>query len=224
MRRRIGPRAVPGPSRGSWRLREPHDLAARRPLQRAERSLDRDERLPRLGREPQRRGPGTVVGCLEGRERHVEREARVATREARRLWFDHAARGARGDGNANARPPVRGRATMGCMGGPSRESHRAAERARRARRDALRSRGGVVDVAEWRAAVRCAAALEGLLHAPPWLVDVRVAAAEEVGLELVVTLLWESEDARRCLPRSVDDLPVRVVVRNPGARVAYRLA
>jgi hypothetical protein len=75
-----------------------------------------------------------------------------------------------------------------------------------------------VDLAEWRSALRARAALEGLLHDPPWLLQVRLAAAEEVGFELRVELLWDSPEARLCLPSSVDDAPVKVVVRNPARR------
>lgn len=103
------------------------------------------------------------------------------------------------------------------MGGPSRESYLAAKKRKQERLDALRTRGGVVDLAEWRKALRTVAGLTGLLQNPPWLGAVRLAAAEEVGFELHVTLLWDSPQARMCLPCSVDDVPVRVLVLNPGA-------
>jgi hypothetical protein len=103
------------------------------------------------------------------------------------------------------------------MGGPSRESYLAAQKRKQERLDALRTRGGVVDLAEWRKALRTVDGLERLLHAPPWLGAVRLAAAPDVGFELRVTLLWDSAQARMCLPRSVDDVPVRVLVLNPGA-------
>jgi hypothetical protein len=108
------------------------------------------------------------------------------------------------------------------MGGPSRAGYREAEKRRRARRDALRTRGGVVDLAEWCAALRTVAAVEGLLHEPPWLKSVQLAPAAEVGFELRVTMLWDSAEARMCLPASVDGVPVRVLVRNPGARPVWR--
>src|SRR5512143_1819228 len=100
------------------------------------------------------------------------------------------------------------------MGGPSRESYLAAQKQRQDRLDALRTRGGVVDLIEWRIALRAVAGLERLLGDPPWLVGVRLAAAREVGFELVVTLLRETPQARMCLPSHVDDIPVRIVVRN----------
>jgi hypothetical protein len=48
----------------------------------------------------------------------------------------------------------------------------------------VRTRDGVVDLAEWRAARRAVTGLLGLLHDPPWLADVRLAPAADVGLEL----------------------------------------
>jgi hypothetical protein len=109
------------------------------------------------------------------------------------------------------------------MGGPSRAAYREAEKRRRARRDALRTRGGVVDLTEWRAALRTVAAVEGLLHEPPWLKSVQLAPAADVGCDLRVTMLWDSAEARMCLPASVDGVPVRVLVRNPGARPLHRV-
>jgi hypothetical protein len=105
------------------------------------------------------------------------------------------------------------------MGGPSRESYLAAKARQQARLDALRTRAGVVDLAEWRTALRTVAALERLLHDPPWLLGVRLAPADDVGFELRVTLLWDSPQARMCLPRAIDDVPVRVRVRNEAAAV-----
>lgn len=100
------------------------------------------------------------------------------------------------------------------MGGPSRESYLAAQKRKEARLAAMRTRGGVVDLAEWRAALPCVAAIERLLNGAPWLVHARLAPAADVGIELRVTLLWHAEEARMCLPRAVNDVPVRVVVRN----------
>lgn len=100
------------------------------------------------------------------------------------------------------------------MGGPSRESYLAAQKRKAARLAAMRTRGGVVGLAEWRAALPCVAAIERLLHGPPWLLAVRLAPAGDVGFELRVTLLWDAEEARMCLPKSVNDVPVHVVVRN----------
>lgn len=104
------------------------------------------------------------------------------------------------------------------MGGPSRESYLAAEKRRQERLDALRTRGGVVDLAEWRKALGAVGGLERLLGDPPWLLDVRLAAAGDVGFELVVTLLWDTPQGRICLPTRVDDIPVRIVVRNADRR------
>jgi len=101
------------------------------------------------------------------------------------------------------------------MGGPSRESYLAAQERKRQRLAALRTREGVVDLAEWRKALRAGAALEGLLHEPPWLLRIRLAPAPEAGFELRVELLWDAPQARMCLPCSIDDIPVKVVVLNP---------
>jgi hypothetical protein len=106
------------------------------------------------------------------------------------------------------------------MGGPSRESYLAAKKRRQERLDALRTRGGLVDLAEWRKALGTASGLERLLHDPPWLLNVRLAAADDVGFELLITLLWDSPQARMCLPKAVDDVPVKILVRNSGAGAA----
>lgn len=102
------------------------------------------------------------------------------------------------------------------MGGPSRESYLAAMKQRQARRDALRTRGGVVALDEWREGLRAVAALERLLHDPPWLLGIRLGVARDVGLELTVKLLQESRHARVCLPCHVNEIPVRIEVRNAG--------
>ncbi|BDG02876.1 hypothetical protein [Anaeromyxobacter oryzae] len=104
------------------------------------------------------------------------------------------------------------------MGRPSRESYLAAEKRRRA----LRTRDGIVDLAEWRAALPAVAGLERLLHDPPWLEGVRLAPAAKVGFELRVTILSDSAEARACLPTAVNEVPVRVIVRNPGVGRAGR--
>jgi hypothetical protein len=108
------------------------------------------------------------------------------------------------------------------MDGPSRESYLAARKRRQERRDALRTRDGVVDLAEWRTARRAVTGLLGLLDGPPWLLDVRLAPAADVGLEPRVTMLWDDAQGRMCLRTSVDEIPVRVIVRNPDARCAGR--
>ncbi len=101
------------------------------------------------------------------------------------------------------------------MGGPSLESYRAAEEAKRKRRAALRTRDGVVDLAELRAAQKAAEFLRSTIGSAPLFLGVRVVVAPEVGFELEVKLAREDRPLRRCLPCSVNDVPVRVVVRNP---------
>jgi hypothetical protein len=93
------------------------------------------------------------------------------------------------------------------MGGPSTESYLEVQKGRPARRDALRTRGGVVALAEWRGARRAVTALLGLLHDPPWLLDMRLAPAADAGLELSVTMLWDDAQGRMFLPTSVDEIP-----------------
>ena len=100
------------------------------------------------------------------------------------------------------------------MGGPSAAAYRAAEEARRKRRDALRTRDGVVDLAEWRAAVRSARFLEKQLAGSHAVVCVRPAAAATVGFELRGTLWWRDPDYPG--PTAVDEIPVRYRVRGGG--------
>jgi hypothetical protein len=100
------------------------------------------------------------------------------------------------------------------MGGPNAESYRKMREAQAARRAALRTRDGVVDLSEYRDARKAAQALRGMLHEPTWLLGVSVVVAAEVGLEIIVDILREDEMLRRCLPSSVNEVPVRVVVRN----------
>jgi hypothetical protein len=101
------------------------------------------------------------------------------------------------------------------MGGPSRESYRAAEEARRKRRAALRTRDGVVDLAELRAAMKAAEYLRTTHGGAPLLLGVRVVVAADVGFELEVALVQDDPRLRLCLPCAVNEVPVRVMVRNP---------
>jgi hypothetical protein len=103
------------------------------------------------------------------------------------------------------------------MGGPSRESWLRSEEARKKRLKAMRTRAGVVDLAEWRAALRAAEFLRSTHGGLPMVLDVRLLTASEVGFEVVVKLVRDDVMLRRCLPRSVNDVPVRVEVVNPGA-------
>lgn len=103
------------------------------------------------------------------------------------------------------------------MGGPTKESYLAATKRKQERIDALRTRDGLVDLAEWRAALRTVTGLKALFHDAPWLGDVRLAPAADVGFELRVVVLWDAQRAKMCLPSSVDDVPVRVIVKNPTA-------
>jgi hypothetical protein len=105
------------------------------------------------------------------------------------------------------------------MGGPSRESYRRSQAAKQRRLDALRTRGGVVDLAEWRAALRTLEYVRAVVRQFPIALDVRLAVASGAGFELVVTLV--QDDRRiRALPSSANDVPVRVEVRNPDRAAA----
>jgi hypothetical protein len=104
------------------------------------------------------------------------------------------------------------------MGGPSRESYRAAEAARQKRLDAMRTRDGVVDLAEWRAALPAMEFVRSTFGRFPLLLDVRLLPSRSVGFEVVVTLARDAREIRVCLPRAVNDVPVRIVVRNPERR------
>jgi hypothetical protein len=101
------------------------------------------------------------------------------------------------------------------MGGPSVESYRAAEAARKKRLAAMRTRDGVVDLAEWRDARRAAEFLESTHGRLPLLLAIRLLASRSVGFELEVTLVRDDPSVRVCIPSAVNDVPVRIVVRNP---------
>jgi len=102
------------------------------------------------------------------------------------------------------------------MGGPSRESYQAAAKARCRRLAAMRTRDGVVALAEWRIAARAARWIEATFGTAPSFLGVRIGLAKEVGFELHIHLLQEDEQLRMCLPSSVDDVPLVVHVRNSG--------
>lgn len=99
-----------------------------------------------------------------------------------------------------------------------REAYLADKARKEARRAALRTRDGVIDLTEWRAAAQAKHALEKLMGWADWLLEVRVAASKAIGCELVATLLWDAEQARVSMPSAVDDVPVRVEIRNGTAR------
>lgn len=97
-----------------------------------------------------------------------------------------------------------------------REAQRKSEERRQQRLAAMRTREGVVDLAELRVARRALDYARSVVGAMPLVLDVRLVAAAEVGFEVVVTLVRDSHEVRVCLPSRVDDVPVRVVVRNAG--------
>ncbi len=62
---------------------------------------------------------------------------------------------------------------------------------------------------DFKAARHAAHVLEGLLHEPPWLRDVRACAlAGEV--RIVVRLLYPTPQARMCTPARVNSIPVHI--------------
>ncbi len=67
----------------------------------------------------------------------------------------------------------------------------------------------VVRLQDYKAARHAAFVLEGLLHEPPWLLDVRprVAGGE---VRLVVRLRYPTPQARVCTPTRVNSIPVHV--------------
>ncbi|HYG66017.1 MAG TPA: hypothetical protein VD838_00110 [Anaeromyxobacteraceae bacterium] len=101
------------------------------------------------------------------------------------------------------------------MGGPSRESYLQAEAAKRERIAAKRTRDGVVDLAEWRHAVKMARHLVEHFGNAPWLLEVRVAEGEIEWLELHVITTRELEWPDRPGITALDDLPIRFISRNP---------
>lgn len=69
----------------------------------------------------------------------------------------------------------------------------------------------------YRHAVRAAAFLRGCLHGP-WLKEVRAQALEDGDAQVLVVILREDVMVRRCVPTSVDSIPVAVVVDGEGSR------
>ncbi len=67
----------------------------------------------------------------------------------------------------------------------------------------------VTSLQDFKAARHAAEVLEGLLHEPPWLRDVR---ASTVGgqVRIVVRLLYPTPQARLCTPYRVNSIPVRI--------------
>ncbi len=100
------------------------------------------------------------------------------------------------------------------MGGPSRESYLAAAEAKRRRLEAMRTRDGIVDLAEWRAAARTVRWAEATFGTVPSFLGARIAVAASVGFELHLVLLRNDPQLRLCLPSCVNDIPVVVDVRN----------
>jgi hypothetical protein len=73
----------------------------------------------------------------------------------------------------------------------------------------------VVPLKTYALAHRAAVALRGLLHEPAWLVAVKVEFLPSGGPEVVVVVTSAAPYVALCLPRSVDDVPVRI--RGPAS-------
>lgn len=97
-----------------------------------------------------------------------------------------------------------------------------AEAGREARRAAMRTRDGVIDLAEWRIARKAAATFAELVNHAAWLLEARVVPAATVGFELHVVLLVDDPLILACLPSHVNDVPVRIVTRSAGAGTTPR--
>ncbi len=71
--------------------------------------------------------------------------------------------------------------------------------------------GPVVSLSSLRTAQRAAAFLRGCLHDPAWLRGVAVEVVDD-GARVLVVLAWETPLIRRCLPHSIDHVPVHITV------------
>ena len=102
------------------------------------------------------------------------------------------------------------------MGGPSRESYLAHLERQRAKLDALRTREGVVDLAEWKALEpKVRAWAERFLAGEPWFLGVRLAPAPDVGFVIVVRASFPPPSS--WLHSTLEAFPFRFEVVNPGA-------
>lgn len=76
----------------------------------------------------------------------------------------------------------------------------------------------VVSLDAYRSAVRAAAFMLGCMHDPPWLKVVKPKTLPNGGTQLLVVILYEDVMIRRCIPTSVDKIPVSVVVEGAATR------
>ena len=67
----------------------------------------------------------------------------------------------------------------------------------------------IIRLQDYKAARHAAAVLEGLLHDPPWLRDVRGSVAGGQ-VRLIVRLNYFTTEARICTPSSVNSIPVQL--------------
>jgi hypothetical protein len=71
-----------------------------------------------------------------------------------------------------------------------------------------------MDLAEWRAARHAAESRQSTDGRFPLLLGNRVFVSRDVGFELELTLVSENPTVRVCLLSAVNDVPVRIVVRD----------
>jgi hypothetical protein len=90
------------------------------------------------------------------------------------------------------------------------EGYRRAQQAKAERRSRLRTRDGVVDLAEWREALRAERFARETFGGAPWVASIRAAPAEDVGIVIEIVLLQDAPLHRRCLSSEVNEVPVRV--------------
>lgn len=96
------------------------------------------------------------------------------------------------------------------------EGYRRAQQAKAERRRRLRTRGGVVDLSEWRDALGAERFAREIVGGLAQVASIRVRPAEDVGFVLEIALLQDEPTVRLCLPTAVDEIPVRVRVPRAG--------
>lgn len=67
----------------------------------------------------------------------------------------------------------------------------------------------VIRLQDYKAVRRAAVVLEGLLHEPPWLRDVR-GSVTGGQVRIVVRLRYFTPDAQTCTPSRVNSIPVEI--------------
>jgi hypothetical protein len=76
-----------------------------------------------------------------------------------------------------------------------------------------RERGLLVGLDAYREAINAARFLRGCLHDPAWLKEVTVRIGEHGDVRVLVVLAWTTPLIERCLPQSVNKVPVTIAVQ-----------